>query len=225
MARVRDSSRRSRPATRLRSPRCCSSTPTSTRPKPTARRRCTGPCGRTISELTDRLLRAGADVKAANRYGVTAIYLACVNGNAAIIEQLIKAGADANAAGREGETALMTAARTGHVDAAKVLLAHGAAVDAREEWHGQTALMWAAARRPRRHDPRARRARRRRQRAIRDAEMGTADHGGAARKMAAAGRHDAAAVSPAARAASSARRLWRRRRRRERRRSGRHQPR
>ena len=26
-----------------------------------------------------------------------------------------------------------------------MLLAHGAAVDAREAWHGQTALMWAAA--------------------------------------------------------------------------------
>ncbi len=39
----------------------------------------------------------------------------------------------------------MTAARAGHVDAAKVLIAHGAIVDAREEWRGQTALMWAAA--------------------------------------------------------------------------------
>src|SRR5690606_23904077 len=31
--------------------------------------------------------------------------------------------------------------------AAKALLAHGATVDARERWGGQTALMWAAARR------------------------------------------------------------------------------
>jgi ankyrin repeat protein len=37
----------------------------------------------------------------------------------------------------------MTVARTGVVEAAKVLLDHGAKVDAREEWHGQTALMWA----------------------------------------------------------------------------------
>ena len=28
------------------------------------------------ADLTDRLLRAGADVKAANRYGITALYLA-----------------------------------------------------------------------------------------------------------------------------------------------------
>ena len=64
-----------------------------------------------------------------------------------MIERLLKAGADANAAVTEGETALMTAARTGNVEAANVLLAHGAAVDARESWHGQTALMWAAAQR------------------------------------------------------------------------------
>jgi ankyrin repeat protein len=96
-------------------------------------------------ELTDRLLRAGADVKAANRYGITPLYLASLNGNAAVIDKLIKAGADANAAVTEGETALMTAARSGHVEAAKALIAHGAVVDAREQWRGQTALMWAAA--------------------------------------------------------------------------------
>jgi ankyrin repeat protein len=95
------------------------------------------------AQLVDRLIRAGADVKAANRYGITPLYLACVNGNAAIIEKLLKAGADANAVSSEGETALMTAARTGNVDAVKVLLAHGADVNARETWHGETALMWA----------------------------------------------------------------------------------
>lgn len=96
-------------------------------------------------EMADRLIRAGADVKAANRYGVTPLSLACVNGNAAMIEKLLKAGANANAAGTEDETPLMTVARTGSVEAAKVLLAHGARVDARESWHGETALMWAAA--------------------------------------------------------------------------------
>ena len=96
-------------------------------------------------EMADRLIRAGADVKAANRYGVTPLSLACINGNAPMIEKLLKAGADANAPGLEDETPLMTVARTGSVDAAKVLLAHGAKVDARESWHGETALMWAAA--------------------------------------------------------------------------------
>jgi len=91
----------------------------------------------------NKLLAAGADVKAANRYGVTPLFLACQNANPAMIERLLKAGADPNSVSTEGETALMTVARTGVVEAAKVLLDHGAKVDAREEWHGQTALMWA----------------------------------------------------------------------------------
>ena len=39
----------------------------------------------------------------------------------------------------------MTAARTGSAEAMKALLAHGADVNATEAWHGETALMWAAA--------------------------------------------------------------------------------
>ncbi len=99
------------------------------------------------SSEVDRLIRAGADVKAANRYSVTALSLACIDGDAAVIGKLLKAGADPNATGPESETPLMTVARTGNVDAAKVLIAHGAKVDARETWHGETALMWAAAER------------------------------------------------------------------------------
>jgi ankyrin repeat protein len=41
----------------------------------------------------------------------------------------------------------MAVARTGNVAAAKALLEHGATVDARESFGGQTALMWASARR------------------------------------------------------------------------------
>ena len=97
------------------------------------------------AEIVDGLLRAGADVNAANRYGVTPLKLAAVNGDAAMLEKLLDAGGDANAAGTDGETLLMTVARGGHVDAARLLLERGAAIDAREAWHGQTALMWAAA--------------------------------------------------------------------------------
>ena len=92
-----------------------------------------------------RLIAAGADVKAANRYGVTPLWLACLNGSAAAIELVLKAGADANAVLPGGETVLMTAARTGKLDAVNVLLRHGANVNAKEGWRGQTALMWAAA--------------------------------------------------------------------------------
>lgn len=100
--------------------------------------------GNNVAEA-QKLIRAGADVKAANRYGITPLYLAAVNGSAPMIEMLLAAGADANASGPEGEGALMTVARTGSVDAARVLLTRGAKVDARETWRGQTALMWAAA--------------------------------------------------------------------------------
>jgi ankyrin repeat protein len=97
------------------------------------------------AELTSALLAAGANPSTANRYGVTPLYLAAQNGSAAIIEQLLDAGADANEIGTEGETVLMTVSRTGRTAAADVLLERGAEVDARESWHGQTALMWAAA--------------------------------------------------------------------------------
>jgi ankyrin repeat protein len=92
-----------------------------------------------------RLMAAGADVTAANRYGVTPLWLACLNGSATAIELLLQAGADANAVLPGGETVLMTAARTGKPDAVNVLLRHGASVNAKEGWRGQTALMWAAA--------------------------------------------------------------------------------
>lgn len=91
------------------------------------------------------LLRAGANVKVANRYGVTPLSLACTNGNGAMAELLLKAGADANAALPGGETALMTAARTGRVEAVNTLLARGADVHAKESRYGQSAIMWAAA--------------------------------------------------------------------------------
>jgi ankyrin repeat protein len=90
------------------------------------------------------LISAGADVKAANRYGVTPLSLACTNGNAALVELLLDAGADPNTTLRGGETALMTAARTGRLAPVKALLARGAEVNAKER-KGQTALIWAAA--------------------------------------------------------------------------------
>ncbi len=60
------------------------------------------------------------------------------------MQRLIAAGADVNGATPGGETPLMMAARTGDPETVRALLAHGAVVDAREGWRGQTALMWAA---------------------------------------------------------------------------------
>lgn len=97
--------------------------------------------------LASKLIAAGANVSAANRYGITPLYLASENGSPEMLDLLLRSGADANATVNLKETALMTASRTGNVDAAKVLLDHGAQIDAREEWHSQTALMWAVAER------------------------------------------------------------------------------
>jgi uncharacterized protein len=96
-------------------------------------------------EIARLLIRAGANLKATNRYGVTPLSLACTNGNAAMVEMFLKAGADPNAPLPGGETPLMTASRTGNLAAVKALINHGAAVDAKDERRGQTALMWAAA--------------------------------------------------------------------------------
>jgi ankyrin repeat protein len=92
-------------------------------------------------ETAGLLIRAGANAKLADRYGVTPLYLACFNGNAAMIRLLLDAGADPNSADPTGETALMTAARVGDLDAVKVLLDRGAVVDAKDPAFQQTALM------------------------------------------------------------------------------------
>jgi ankyrin repeat protein len=98
-------------------------------------------------ETADLLINAGANVKAANRFGATPLSLAATNGNAAVIEKLLKTGEDANAVVSEsGDTILMLAARTGKPDAVAVLLNHGADVN-KTNATGQTALMWAAAER------------------------------------------------------------------------------
>jgi ankyrin repeat protein len=97
-------------------------------------------------EMAKVLLAAGADVKVATREGaITPLFMACTNGNAAIIEALLKAGADAKSVKTNGTTALMTAAASGSVEAVKPFLDRGAEINARESVHGQTALMFAAA--------------------------------------------------------------------------------
>jgi ankyrin repeat protein len=95
-------------------------------------------------DLVAALIKAGADVKRTNRYGIQPITLAAMNGSPRALDALLKAGASAKTVTGEGEPVIMTAARTGQVDALKLLIGRGADVNARERWFGETALMWAA---------------------------------------------------------------------------------
>jgi uncharacterized protein len=94
--------------------------------------------------LVQKLVAAGANAAARNRYGVAPLSVAASTGNATVITSLLDAGADPKTAASGGETALMAAARTGRVEAVKALLVRGADVNALETWRNQTALMWAA---------------------------------------------------------------------------------
>jgi uncharacterized protein len=72
------------------------------------------------------LIDAGADVKKANSYGVTALYVAARAGDAGATRMLLAAGADANAAlPASGETVLMTAAKGGNPEVVSALLTGG----------------------------------------------------------------------------------------------------
>ena len=95
--------------------------------------------------LVQALLKAHAKVSVSNAYGANAMLQAAQFGDVRIIAALLKAGADVESPNADGETALMRVARAGNVAAGKLLLKHGAQVNARENFRGQTPLIWAAA--------------------------------------------------------------------------------
>ena len=94
-------------------------------------------------ETVDALLRAGAKVRRPSRLGVTPIYVAAENGNAAMLRRLLDAGADVNGTDATGDTLLMAAVRAGKRRCGRTLLDGGAQVNAAEPEVGHTALMWA----------------------------------------------------------------------------------
>ncbi|MYN66557.1 MAG: hypothetical protein F4X11_16255 [Acidobacteria bacterium] len=98
-------------------------------------------------QAADLLIRAGAAVDAANDLGVTPLWVATTGGSAAMVSKLLEARAEPDIAPDTGGTPLMIAARQGNVAAVRALLAHGADMNATEGAQGQTALMWAVARR------------------------------------------------------------------------------
>lgn len=97
------------------------------------------------TELVGKLLAAGADPNRGNEYGSFPLSEAVQQGSVEVVALLLEHDADPNQANLEGETALMVAARQGDLATARLLLEHGADVNAKEQWGGQNALMWASA--------------------------------------------------------------------------------
>ena len=95
-------------------------------------------------ELTQMLLYAGANVKAATRLGnYTPLMMAADQGHAKVIAALVSGGADVKAANALGTTPLMLAAASGNPDAVTILVENGAEIEATEKTFGQTPLMFA----------------------------------------------------------------------------------
>ncbi|MDA0328807.1 MAG: ankyrin repeat domain-containing protein [Gemmatimonadetes bacterium] len=92
-------------------------------------------------EAVRALLRAGADVNAAQGDGMSALHWAAERGDRALIDVLVYAGADLRATTRIGAyTPLHIASRSGHVDAVAGLLVREADVHATTEPGGSTPL-------------------------------------------------------------------------------------
>lgn len=72
-----------------------------------------------------RLLTAGEDVDAKDRYGQTALMLAATHGHGGIIRILVARGADTNVTAKFGLSALMLAVVNGHADIARQLVDAG----------------------------------------------------------------------------------------------------
>jgi ankyrin repeat protein len=98
-------------------------------------------------DAVELLLRAGANVNAADDHGVTPLARACENASEPTVTRLLEAGANPNAAQTNGLTPLMTAARTGNHNVVKALLSRGAHVNAATATTHETALMWAVSER------------------------------------------------------------------------------
>jgi uncharacterized protein len=95
-------------------------------------------------ELLDLLIAKKAKVDVANEFGSTPLAEAAKLGDARMVKALLDAGAQADKPNQDGETALMLAIKTGELPIVEMLVKAGANVNAKEAFHNQTALMWAA---------------------------------------------------------------------------------
>ena len=95
-------------------------------------------------ELLDALIARKAKVDMANEFGSTPLAEAAKLGDVRVVKALLDAGARPDTPNQDGETALMLAIKTGELAVVETLIQAGANVNARETFHKQTALMWAA---------------------------------------------------------------------------------
>ncbi len=94
-------------------------------------------------ERVKELLTEGANIKAKNKDGQTALMEAVSCENAELAKFLLEKGAEVNAKNNKGYTALIWAA-DGHMDAVKLLLEKNADINAKVDISGTTALIYAA---------------------------------------------------------------------------------
>ena len=94
-----------------------------------------------IKELIDM----GADVKAEDDYGYTALMWASQSGHKEVVEFLIQNGADVNQKDNNGCTALMEASKSGHKEVVELLIQQGVDINQKDNY-GATALIRASKR-------------------------------------------------------------------------------
>lgn len=99
-------------------------------------------CSAKQAEIVELLLSFGADPRAADDDGETALHVAAFDGSEPIVKLLLDAKADVGAATKEGKTVLMNAAQSGSVPTVRLLLDARADARAKNE-NDQTALHWA----------------------------------------------------------------------------------
>lgn len=77
-------------------------------------------------DIVEALLALGVDLNAINADGCNALWLACYNGDHALIKRLIAAGIEIDRQNGNGATCLMYVASNSKPDLVKLLLDHGA---------------------------------------------------------------------------------------------------
>jgi ankyrin repeat protein len=98
-------------------------------------------------ETMNVLLYAGATVEPLTRVGRYApLHLASSRGHAAVVSRLLDAGSTPGPVTETGVQPLHLAAQAGNPAAVKALLERGANINARDETHGRTPLVFAASR-------------------------------------------------------------------------------